>query len=220
MFDSHGRVQLTPVELYQRATEDPRSLINHILTRATPVAFEDYSKYCAFLEEVSAGLHVHPRNIFVRGSCQLGYSISPRQDKVWMEMTRSSDVDLAVVDVDYFNRLNRELMAWEEENGQLVGTGNLKITHESRVRNRGYRCVDDQHFPKTVCVWHTDCMERLPLGKYCQQEGGVTTFVFRDWWALRSRYELDLRELVNGVRNGVLVAPEAKARPRAKGAAK
>jgi len=99
--DSHGHILLSPVELHKMAEVNRIVLINFFLMRGTPLLFPDYKVYCGLLNDVSSRIGVHPNNLFLRGSCHLGYSIAPKS-KVWTPMdtkSKPSDLDLVIVDV-------------------------------------------------------------------------------------------------------------------------
>jgi hypothetical protein len=87
-FDEHGHVIWTPSSLYDLAKRAPVQLVNGYLMTGTPAAFADYDTYCDFLEAVSERIGVHPRNLYLRGSCQIGFSIAPKQT-VWTAMVRA-----------------------------------------------------------------------------------------------------------------------------------
>src|ERR1019366_9480167 len=105
-YDEHGRVLWTPRTLYECAKADPLLVVNRYLLTGTPWAFADYTCYCAFLEAVGERTGVHPRNMYLRGSCQIGFSIAPKQT-VWMALRdgpkpKASDLDLVIVGEAYF----------------------------------------------------------------------------------------------------------------------
>ena len=81
-FDEHGHVLWTPKTLYELAKTAPLQLVNRYLINGTPWAFPAYPQYFDFLEAVAERTGVHPRNLYLRGSCQIGFSIAPRADKV------------------------------------------------------------------------------------------------------------------------------------------
>ncbi len=84
----------TPKELYQSVLESPLRLVNdYLMGGSTPKAFDEYARYFDFVHAVSERTGVHPRNLYLRGSCQIGYSIAPRSDKVWTTMSDDSDLD-------------------------------------------------------------------------------------------------------------------------------
>lgn len=213
MFDPEGHIVLTPKQLFALIEESPKRVINDVLTRATPVAFDEYQKYCDFLDVISKRLHVPPMNLFVRGSCQMGFSIAPRPEKVWIEIQEGSDIDLAVVDVDYFNRVNGEVVRWEQENRDYLKYKKFAAWNARRLQNRRFRCVNDKNIPEVVCVWHEDCMQEIDSTPYCGIKRKISAFIFRDWWALRKRYEYDLRQLRKMVADGGLIEPPDAALP-------
>lgn len=116
-FDEHGHVVwASPRELYAEAVQSPQRLLSGYLMAGTPCAFATYSQYCDFVEAVAERTGVHARNLYVRGSCHIGFSIAPRSDKLWIVMGDDSDLDLVIVDAVYFHRFEAELRRWEERN--------------------------------------------------------------------------------------------------------
>src|SRR6266536_4373809 len=107
-FDEQGHILWTPKELYQMVLDNPRRLVNGYLMSGTPLAFATYAQYCAFIEAVAERTGIHPKNLYLRGSCQIGFSIAPR-DKVWTAMSDKSDLDLVIVDGPYFERFDQEV---------------------------------------------------------------------------------------------------------------
>jgi hypothetical protein len=99
-FDAEGHVVVTPREWQQRL-EDSASLTRDLWLVGTPWAFPTYAKFCEFVNFLADRLGVHANNIAIRGSTKVGFSISPRAEKVWMAMRPDSDLDLAIVDPDY-----------------------------------------------------------------------------------------------------------------------
>ncbi len=118
-FDKHGHVIWTPKTLYDLACTNPRLLVNRYLMAGTARAFPDYDRYCDFLDAIAERTGVHPRNLYLRGSCQIGFSIAPRPT-VWTAMRggrNPSDLDLVIVDEAYFTRFGRgEVRWWEDRN--------------------------------------------------------------------------------------------------------
>src|SRR5258708_5304488 len=112
-FDKHGHVKLTPQELHKWAVDKPKRLIDDILLHGTPAAFKTYARYCDFLAELGEKLGVHSRNLFIRGSCGIGYSIAPQAGSAWMAMDDRSDLDLAIVDSQYYDKIDQEIQEWE-----------------------------------------------------------------------------------------------------------
>lgn len=204
--DSQGHIRLTPRELYERALDDPVRLINDVLLVGTPVAFARYSKYCDFLHAVSERTGVHPRNLLLRGSCHLGFSIAPRP-KVWTAMSEQSDLDLAIVDADYFHRIDQEVQRWEANNKPEGLQGDALRFYLERQQYRHFNCCSDRTLPRVVCVHHKDAMKAITRLHHCGLERKLTAFIFRDWWAVRARFEHDLEQLCRGVEARRLTAP-------------
>src|SRR4051794_10894574 len=98
-FDEHGHVVWTPRELFALAETAPRRLIaGYLMAGHTPAAFPTHGSYCEFLEAIAERTGLHPRNMYLRGSSQIGFSIAPRVDKVWAANREKSDLDLVIVD--------------------------------------------------------------------------------------------------------------------------
>src|SRR5438105_15891813 len=121
-FDNEGHAVVTPRE-WQEALVDPRRLTSDIWLVGTPWAFPTYGGFREFLAFLSDRLGVHPNNIAIRGSTKIGFSISCRADKVWVAMRPDSDLDLAIVDPDYYHFLDREIRGYERRLGGRLYRG-------------------------------------------------------------------------------------------------
>jgi hypothetical protein len=54
--------------------DNPLRLINdYLMGGSTPKAFGKYAQYCDFIHAVAERIGVHPRNMYLRGSCQIGF---------------------------------------------------------------------------------------------------------------------------------------------------
>ena len=95
--DDEGHINLTPEQVYRLAIDDPRRLIDHYFTQGTTHVLPTYDAYYMFLREISDRFEVHPRNLILRGSSKLGFSIAPTVNKAWVEVGEKSDLDLAIV---------------------------------------------------------------------------------------------------------------------------
>ena len=109
-FDGEGRVVWTPREFFDLVSVDPRRTIDNLLLHATPRAFSSYPAYCDFLAAISERIDVHPKSLVLRGSCQIGFSISPDNQKLWAEFDEYSDLDLAIVDPHYYELIQRQVI--------------------------------------------------------------------------------------------------------------
>ena len=211
-FDPDGHIVLTPKQLFQWAKEDPRLLIDHYLIPATPAAFS-YAAYGLFLHQLSLRLGVHPRNLFLRGSCQIGFSITPKADKVWMAMDGESDLDLAIIDAAYYEKIDREVMSWEERTRAAQGWGPAAERFGDRQRDRFYNCCRVDDLPYHLCPHHAEAMQDVAGMRHCGRPRTLKAFIFRDWYSLRSRYLSDLNQLTARIPK-VLPEPGDQPRPR------
>jgi hypothetical protein len=150
-FDGEGRVVWTPREFFDLVSIDPRRTIDSLLLHATPRAFSTYPGYCDFLAAVSERIDVHPKSLVLRGSCQIGLSISPDNQKLWAEFDEYSDLDLAIVDPHYYELIERRVVEWERAiEWERVGCkpevqGRAAERFADRQQDRFYNCcrVDD-----------------------------------------------------------------------------
>ena len=211
-FDSEGHLQITPRELFQLASDDPRRLIDHYLIHGTPAVFSSYDGYYEFLKELSNRFEVHPRNLILRGSSKLGFSIAPVVAKVWMEVGEKSDLDLAIVDASYYERIDQEVIRWEERNRAHRVKGRASRDFLNRQDDRFFNCCRIKDLPEHLFPHHFDAMRDIAQMQHCGQRRDLNAFIFRDWWALRARIDFDLRQLREGVRRGLPPPPTAPLR--------
>ena len=213
-FDEQGHIVWTPKELYQMALETPLRLVNdYLMGGSTPKAFDEYARYCDFVHAVAERTGVHPRNLYLRGSCQIGYSIAPRSDKVWTAMSDDSDLDLVIVDRPYFDRFEEEIRRWEDRNPVHALQGRESSAFLDRQRDRQFYCCRDKGLPSVVCVHHRDVMAAVADLRHCGRRRDVSAFIYPDWLSARRRYEYDLRLLRKGIDSGELTPPEGTPSP-------
>lgn len=210
-FDEHGHVVWTPRTLYELARTAPLELVNRYLMAGTPWAFAEYAQYCEFLEAVAKRTGVHPRNLYLRGSCHVGFSIAPKP-KVWTAMQsdpnlKLSDLDLVIVDEAYFVRFEREVRWWEERNSPDSVQGRASDDYARRQQDRQFNCCRDEALPPAICIHHKDTMRQVAGMKHCGLHRKLSAFIYPDWHSARLRYEYDLRKLVEGVEAGRLPVP-------------
>jgi hypothetical protein len=213
MFTGEGHLDISARDFLTAARADVRKAVNDFMLGGTPRAFTNYGDYCKFLRELGYRLHVHPRSIVIRGSTLLGYSTSPKRDKVWKKMrdgldgSRPSDIDVAIVDVDYYDRMDNEATRWDARQGvPALST----IDSEKYLRRRSlrrYYCCDDHALPPGTCVPHHDVLESFDTAPFCGVRRPLSAFVFRDWWGLRGKAELDIRELCDKIDRDQLPEP-------------
>ncbi len=208
-FDEEGHIVWKPRELYQMALENPLRLVNdYLMGGSTPKAFDEYERYCDFVEAVAERIGVHPRNLYLRGSCQIGYSIAPRAEKVWTAMSDESDLDLVIVDRLYFERFEKEIRRWEERNPVHALQGRESSAFLDRQRDRQFYCCRDKGLPSVVCVHHRDAMAKVANLQHCGRRRNVSAFMYPDWLSARKRYESDISLLRKGIERGELTPPE------------
>ena len=212
-FDKHGHVIWSPETLYDLAKTAPLQLVNRYLMTGTPWAFPEYGRYCHFLEAVAERTGVHLRNLYLRGSCQIGFSIAPKRT-AWTAMRggpNPSDLDLVIVDEGYFTRFEREVRWWDDRNPPESLQGKASEASERRRQDRQLNCCWDEALPLAVCIHHHDTMRRVADMEHCGLHRRLSAFIYPDWLSARTRYESDIRQLVRGVESGRIPAPGDKA---------
>jgi hypothetical protein len=212
-FDGEGRVVWSPKEFFDLVSGDPRRTIDNLLLHATPRAFSRYPHYCDFLAAVSERIDVHPKSLVLRRSCQIGFSISPDGEKLWAEFDDHSDLDLAIVDLHYYESIERRVVEWEGGiEWRRVGRG---AEFQGRAAERFAACQQDRFYnccrvddlPHHLCPHHVEAMEAVADLQCSGVWRSVKAFVYRDWWSLRARYESDIRKLCSLVEQGQLDEP-------------
>jgi len=212
-FDEHGHLICSPTEIYELAVENPNRLLNAYLMVGTPLVFTEYSRYCDFLEAVSDRTGIHAKNLYLRGSCHIGFSIAPKNAKLWMAVRKKSDLDLVIVDAEYFHRCEDELRRWEARNPVKSAQGKAAEEAANRAQDRRFNCVRDKGLPNVVCVHHRRMMAKITAMAHCGHKRDVSAFIYPDWHSAQERYEFDLRELKKGVTKGWLTPPPPKPIP-------
>jgi len=208
-FDKQGHVIWTPRSLYELAKSEPLKLANRYLMAGTPRAFSEFDRYHDFLEAVAERTGVHTRNLYLRGSCHIGFSIAPKP-KVWSAMrdnSKPSDFDLVIVDEAYFTRFEREIRWWEDRNPGEFLQGKQAGAFERRQQDRQFNCCRDEALPPAIGIHHQDTMKKVADMRHCGIHRTLSAFIYPDWLSARKRYEFDLRELVKGVESGLLPSP-------------
>ncbi len=144
----------------------------------TPFAFRSArGAYSAFRLEVSQLLDVHPADICLVGSGQLGFSLNPWH--LLSAFDRSSDLDLVVVSSDIFDHAWRELIATQSILAAGSDRDRLRKTRDSFFD--GYlrhdklplsSALSKSWFPKLAGPFKSDVAKRHE----------VKAWLFKSWW--------------------------------------
>jgi hypothetical protein len=198
-----GHILITPREFEAYLRGDFNVLINDIWLAGTPRAFPTYANWCRFLRYLADGLGVHPRNIVVRGSTKIGFSIAPHEDSAWMRVRPDSDLDLAIVDPDYYHYFDREFRHYERVSEGRAFRGSEAWKTFGRIKTRAYYTYRYHHFPDLQCVQnHLAVLNAAPVEPCCGLARELNAFIYRDWWALYGRCRLDLTDLSRALSRG------------------
>ena len=139
----------------------------------------------------------------------MGFSLSPVADAIWVAMRPTSDLDLAIVDPDYFHYLDREIRMWERNPLNRAFKGREFRKSISRQKQRGFYTFRYFDLPEISCVVeHNRRLKSLPVEACCGVPRPIDAFIFRDWWSLYSRWEFDLRELKRAIARGLPAGDE------------
>jgi hypothetical protein len=180
-FDGQSHILWTPKQLYQMVLEDPLRLVNdYLMAGSTPKAFGEYAQYCDFVHAVAERTGVHPRNLYLRGSCHIGFSIAPQARKVWTAMSDESDLDLVIVDRPYFERFEEETRRWDERNPEHALQARELSAFLDRQHDRRFYCCRDKGLPSVVCVHHRDVMSAVTNLCHCGRRRDVSAFIYLD----------------------------------------
>jgi hypothetical protein len=77
-----------------------------------PCCVLDHATYFALKGEVAHHFAVHPQHVVMVGSGKLGFSIAP--DKRYRPFSDSSDLDLAIVSPDLFDRVWKTVLTFND----------------------------------------------------------------------------------------------------------
>ncbi|MBW3540857.1 MAG: hypothetical protein KY476_11350, partial [Planctomycetes bacterium] len=176
---SHGHIAITPREICERLRDVAR-LINGVMIPGTPVAFPSYQQYRDFLAACAEGLGVHPRNLLIRGSTKIGFSLSADPSRAWIEMRPDSDLDLAIIDPDYYHFFDREIRMWERRLGNKAFRGPQFTKSLARQKQRAFYTYRYFDLPDIAC--ETDQKNRLKtlhVEECCGLPRPIEAFIFR-----------------------------------------
>jgi hypothetical protein len=194
-FDAEGHVVVTPRE-WQAGLADPGRLTRDTWLVGTPWAFPTSKAFRDFVAFLSDRLGVHPNNLVVRGSTKIGFSISCKADKVWVVMRPDSDLDLAIVDPDYYHYFDREIRSHERKLGGRLFRGKELKKAVGRRESRKFYTYRYQDMPDIGCVQdHKGHLSEAPVEQCSGCPRLLTAFIYRDWWSVQARCEYDLRDL-------------------------
>ncbi len=211
-FDSEGHVVVSPRE-WQERLADPARLVRDVWLVGTPWAFPTYGVFRELMAFLADHFGVHPNNIAVRGSTKIGFSISTKPDKVWGAMRPDSDLDLAIVDPDYYHFFDREIRNYERRLGGRLYRGSAGVKAVRRRESRKFYTYRDQDMPDIGCVRdHKAHLSEAPIEQCCGSPRPLTAFIYRDWWSVHARCEYDLRDLRRALTTPGFPAGEDKPR--------
>jgi hypothetical protein len=218
-FDTEGHIIVSPREIHEMALADKPKLINFVLIPGTPRAIPTHAQHCDLLEHISQEMGVHPNNLLLRGSTKIGFSISPKPAKVWMEFGPSSDLDLAIVDPGFFQVVDYEVGRWErnaDNRSKMFKDQRLLQQYRNRVYHKGkFDCFRFFDLPRVASMDQLNgCLSFAPVQSCCGMSRPLNAFVFRDWWGVCKRYDFDLYRLENGLHNQMDPLPAGGDAPR------
>ncbi|MCE2814327.1 MAG: hypothetical protein LW850_28395 [Planctomycetaceae bacterium] len=218
-FDQQGHIVVTPKQLHQLAVENRKRLIHAALLPGTPAAIPTHDQHFDLLQHFADSLGIHPNNLFFKGSTKIGFSIAPKSKKVWMAFGPESDLDLAIVDAEFFSRIDNEVGMWErslENRQKLFRVNSLLKAHKDRGYHKGtFDCYRFFDLPNIDCMNKlNECINTAPVVQCCGIQRPMNAFVFRHWWGVYNRYDHDLHCLCRALKDKNSQMPAAEDEPR------
>ena len=201
-FDMEGHVLVAPDWLGENL-QDPKRIVFSALLRGTPHAFPTLEQYRLFVQLLCSELYIHEANIVIRGSGHLGFSFSPKRYPSLFRRKPSpknkrSDLDIAIVDPSFFERIDSEIRHWEllDEYLETVdireNLKNLRLCRHDRMHN----VYKSWRFPLTpTCKLLQERLSHIDTTLYCGDPHTLTAWVFRDWASITNRWLYDLKDL-------------------------
>lgn len=180
-FNEQGHALGTPLEVERWLLQSRRLLINGMLIPAIPSIFSERREYDRFVEWLSDQLKVHPRNFVIRGSTLLGFSLEPTPEKVWRACTPESDIDLAIIDPDYYHVIDREVRYFETRPlGDVETAGETAAKRKNRRHGRKFYCYKYFDLPDLPAVQFQNNVLRTMPDYLIDRPRTIEAFVFRD----------------------------------------
>lgn len=177
----------------QASHADMVGLVRLWLTEGIPVAFSKCPMaYEALRAELGRRLNVDSKHISLVGSMRTGYSLAA--EKYGRPVHDGSDLDLLVVDVDAFGRLESAFQRWQGEvsGGQVVPGNAREAAFWAEIAERvpwqlGRGFVDHKSLPNRYpevrpfhdTAWRVPSMLRGVPG--APQPSKASFRVYRDW---------------------------------------
>jgi len=210
-FDQEGHVVLSPKDV-QDQLDKCEALASQWLLPGTPLLFDTHANFHRFLSFIADELYIPPMNVCVRGSGKIGFSIAPRAHKIWMASGPACDVDIGIVDIDYFNMIDREVKRWMRR----ASTNDARDVAKKVRKTLKYQYLRYFDLPEEIPVVaeHNDCFRRAGDVVHCVKGRVVTAFIYRDWWSVCSRYTFDLEQLRKALVREQSPLPSATDTPR------
>jgi hypothetical protein len=111
-------------------------------------------------------------------------------------MKPNSDLNLAIVDPDYYHFLDREIRSYERRLEKGTPHEEAAWMTFGRRQSRRFYTYRYQHLPNIACVQaHNAHISEAPVERCCGIPRPITAFIYRDWWSVYSRCEYDLKDL-------------------------
>ena len=107
-----------------------------------------------------------------------------------MAVGQKSDLDLVIVDAEYFHRCEDELRRWEARNTVKSPRDTGAQAAAFREQDRRFNCFRDDGLPSVVCVHHRKMMAKIAAMALCGHKWNVSAFIYPDW---HSRQTLSVR---------------------------
>ena len=171
-------------------------IVQRYITHGHPFVFEgDEDKYFRLKQTVAQKFGLNPQDVIMVGSGKLGFSISPL--KRWQPSHDESDIDVAIISSDIFDRFWKELYDF-----------NIKLTDRTVEQEKQYYRFLDYFFkgwlrPDVFPFSYVgqkewlDFFKSISYGEFGDHRK-ISGAVFRDWGFYEAYHTSNIREIRNG----------------------
>ncbi len=181
-------------KLRNQAISDIEIVQGYITHGPAFVFKEDDGKFFKLKSMVAQKFGLNPQDVIMVGSAKLGFSISPLIR--WQPFHDESDIDMAIISPDIFDRFWKELYDF-----------NIKLTYRTEKEEKQYYRFLDYFFkgwlrPDVFPFSYVgrkewlDFFKSISYGEFGDHK--ITGAVFRDWGFYEAYHTSNIREIRNG----------------------
>ena len=111
-------------------------IVRKNITYGTPYIYQENEElYYSLKKSISEQFDVNPLEIVMVGSSKLGFSISPKDDKLWKPYNDDSDIDIVIISEILFNQLWKNLLSY-----------NINLMSRTENEDKNYKKFNEYFF--------------------------------------------------------------------------